>query len=119
GPATLAVVLSSLAFNYYFTEPIHTFYVNRTDLGYYIVFVAFAVLVTWFSTIRRRFERQLILSREELRNAVAIRTRPAGLLDLTHDSVLVRARGDRISYWNGGAQELYGFTAQEAIGKIS
>src|SRR5262249_33297775 len=119
GPATLAVVLSSLAFNYYFTEPIHTFYVNRTDLGYYIVFVTFAVLVTWFSTIRRRFERQLVRSREELRKEVAIRTRQAGLLDLTHDSIFVRDLDDRISYWNRGAQELYGFTAEEAIGKIS
>src|SRR5215467_1971923 len=37
GPAILAVVLSSLAFNYFFTEPLYTFYVNRADLAYYIV----------------------------------------------------------------------------------
>jgi K+-sensing histidine kinase KdpD len=31
-PGVLAVVLSSLAFNYFFTEPLYTLYVSRIDL---------------------------------------------------------------------------------------
>jgi len=118
GPAILAVVLSSLAFNYFFTEPLYTFYVNRADLAYYIVFIVFAVLLTWFSAVRRRFERDLLQSRDELRKEVSVRARQAGLLELTHDSIFVRDLDDRITYWNRGAQELYGFAPEEAIGKL-
>jgi PAS domain S-box-containing protein len=118
-PGVLAVVLSSLAFNYYFTEPLYTFYVARVDLPYYAVFLLFASLLTWFSTIRRRVERQLLQSRDELEKEVAERTQQASLLNLTHDTIFVRDMSDIITYWNRGAEELYGWPAQEAVGKHS
>ena len=43
----------------------------------------------------------------------------AGLLDLTHDSVFVRDMADVVTYWNRAAEEFYGWTAKEAVGKIS
>jgi PAS domain S-box-containing protein len=43
----------------------------------------------------------------------------ARLLDLTHDTVFVRDRSDAITYWNRGAEELYGWTREEAVGKTS
>jgi PAS domain S-box-containing protein len=43
----------------------------------------------------------------------------AGLLDLTHDTVFVRAMDDVITYWNRGAAELYEWTREEAIGKVT
>jgi K+-sensing histidine kinase KdpD len=68
GPAILAVVLSSLAFDYFFTEPRYSFYVTSSELPYYAVFVLFASLLTWFATIRRRVEGELLQSRDELQN---------------------------------------------------
>ena len=43
----------------------------------------------------------------------------ARLLDLTHDTVFVRNMNDVISYWNRGAEELYGWTREEAVGQVS
>jgi PAS domain S-box-containing protein len=43
----------------------------------------------------------------------------ASLLDLTHDSIFVRDMNDVITYWNRGAELLYGWPSKEAIGKVS
>ncbi|HXA39141.1 MAG TPA: PAS domain S-box protein [Phenylobacterium sp.] len=43
----------------------------------------------------------------------------ASLLDLTHDTIFVRGMDDVITYWNRGAEELYGWSAKEAIGQVS
>ena len=43
--------------------------------------------------------------------------RHAGLLDLAHDSLIVSDMDSRITYWNKGAAERYGWTSAEVIGK--
>ena len=43
----------------------------------------------------------------------------ASLLDLTHDTIFVRGMDDVIRYWNRGAEELYGWPAELALGKVS
>ncbi len=56
-------------------------------------------------------------ARDKLEMEVAERTQQASLLNLTHDTIFVRDMNDVITYWNRGAQELYGWTAEEAIGQ--
>jgi len=41
----------------------------------------------------------------------------ASLLDLMRDAILVRNMDDEISYWNHGAETLFGWSAEEAIGQ--
>ncbi|MCU1244802.1 MAG: hypothetical protein JWN02_712 [Acidobacteria bacterium] len=43
----------------------------------------------------------------------------ASLLDLTHDTIFVRGMDDVITYWNRGAEELYGWPRAEAVGRVS
>jgi PAS domain S-box-containing protein len=50
---------------------------------------------------------------------VVKRTEQASLLNLTHDTIFVRDMNDIISYWNRGAEELYGWTDKETIGRHS
>ncbi|WP_198665354.1 ATP-binding protein [Paraburkholderia kururiensis] len=39
------------------------------------------------------------------------------LLDLTHDAIVAHDMNDRITFWNQGAEKLYGWTAAQAIGQ--
>ncbi|MCA1454316.1 PAS domain S-box protein, partial [Bradyrhizobium sp. BRP22] len=41
----------------------------------------------------------------------------ARILELSHDTVIVRDQSDMIRYWNEGAERLYGWTRGEALGK--
>jgi PAS domain S-box-containing protein len=43
----------------------------------------------------------------------------ARLLDLTHDTIFVRDMNNVITYWNRGAEALYGWRAEQAIGKVT
>jgi PAS domain S-box-containing protein len=117
GPGVLAVVLAGVSFNYFFTEPLYTLYIEPSDRPLFIVFILFAVMIASFSYRRRRIEQELRQARDELEAQVAVRTQQASLLNLTHDTIFVRDMSDVITYWNRGAQELYGWTAEQATGK--
>jgi PAS domain S-box-containing protein len=56
---------------------------------------------------------------EDLKQAVGALGEQTRLLDLTHDTVFVRDMNDVITYWNRGAEALYGWSRDEAVGKIT
>jgi PAS domain S-box-containing protein len=43
----------------------------------------------------------------------------SALLDLAHDSIIVTSSNGTIEFWNRGAEKLYGYTRQEAMGSVS
>jgi PAS domain S-box-containing protein len=63
-------------------------------------------------TAQRAAERERLQQLEQIRKL-------AELLNLAHDAIFTRDPISRVTYWNTGAEELYGWTAQEALGRIS
>ncbi len=55
----------------------------------------------------------------ERRQAERALSEQARLLDLSNDAILVRDAGDHVTYWNKAATELYGFTRDEALGRVA
>ena len=53
------------------------------------------------------------------KNAEEALEEKARLLDLSSDAILVRDDSDRITFWNRGATDMYGFLPEEAIGRVS
>ena len=43
----------------------------------------------------------------------------ARLLDLSNDAISIRDEADRVTYWNKAATQLYGFTREEALGRVT
>jgi PAS domain S-box-containing protein len=56
---------------------------------------------------------------EDRKRAEEVLREQASLLSLTHDAILVCDLNGILKYWNRGAEELYGWTAEEAIGKLT
>jgi PAS domain S-box-containing protein len=91
---------------YYFAPPIFSFRIRDPfELVAIIVFFTASAVITHFVSRLRK-------SAEGLREQ-------ANLLDLTHDTVFARGMDDAITYWNRGAEDLYGWAAQEAVGKVT
>ncbi len=74
-------------------------------------------------TEQKRMEEELRKSHDELELRVQERTealrRQADLLELAHNAILVRDMDGRITFWNRRAEELYGWTKAEALGKVT
>jgi PAS domain S-box-containing protein len=143
-PSIVAFTVGLLAFDYCFTRPYYSLVPGREDVAYSPIFALISGLLIWFGTVRRRVERELQESRGQLERRVVERTAElqranerlqeevahrgrmeeilrerASLLDLTHDTVFVRDMNDVITYWNRGAEELYGWTNEEAVAQVS
>ncbi|HJY79853.1 MAG TPA: ATP-binding protein [Candidatus Binatia bacterium] len=70
-----------------------------------------------FSALTRGDQRVLETENPDARRVAELLRTQAIMLNETHDAIMVRDREDHILFWNNGAERLYGWSANEAIGK--
>jgi two-component system sensor kinase FixL len=144
GPGLMAVAFSTVALDYFFAPDRQIAGSGEAGRAFTLLFSLSALLACWVAVQRKKAEKALQLAHDELEERVRDRTsdlrrateelqgeiaerqrgeqalrEQARLLDLTHDAIFVRDTNDVITYWNHAAEELYGWTKQEAVGKVS
>jgi K+-sensing histidine kinase KdpD len=92
GPSVLAVILSTACFNYFFTEPFYSFTVSSEDLSSFFLFTAWAAIIAWFVTVRRRIESDLRDTRDHLQAEVEQRKRREDEIRRLNNELITRAR---------------------------
>jgi K+-sensing histidine kinase KdpD len=73
-PGLFAVLLSTLAVDYFFVPPFHSFVINTTDTAYFISFIVCTAVASWVSSSKRKSEEALREARDQLEVRVAERT---------------------------------------------
>ena len=74
GPGLLAVLLSTVAVDYYFVPPFRSFAINATDSAYFASFILCALAASWVSSSKRKSEEELLEARAHLEARVVERT---------------------------------------------
>jgi two-component system sensor kinase FixL len=118
-----ALVVSLVAvacLDWFFTPPLFQLRIGETlDAVALVAFSGTAAVITQLMTrLRRSFEKVEGEIAERTRAETALREQ-ASLLDLTHDALFVRSPNDTVTYWNRGAEELYGWRPEEALGQVT
>jgi PAS domain S-box-containing protein len=54
-----------------------------------------------------------------LKHAEQTLSEQAALLDLAHEAIFVSDLENRVKYWNRGAKDMYGWSAEEAFGRVA
>src|SRR5208283_868348 len=67
GSGVLAAILSTISFYWYFVEPVRTISINRSEIPYFVIFTAFAALLSRFGTFRQRAEADLRQTHDQLK----------------------------------------------------
>jgi PAS domain S-box-containing protein len=110
--ALVVSLVAIVSLDYFFTVPLFSVSIGEIDAVALIVFATTAVVIArLMSRLRKSFQ--------EIQAREAMLREQASLLDLTHDTVFVRDMSDVITYWNRGAEELYGWNRKEAVGQVS
>ena len=104
-------IIAVAALNYFFAPPIFNFRVDEAQILVLVIAFLLTSLIVTGLVRKARSQTEAALEAE-----VALREQ-ASLLNLTHDNIFVRDMNDVITYWNHGAEELYGWTAEEVVGK--
>lgn len=74
GPGLFAVLVSTIAVDYFFVRPFYSLAINATDSSYFAAFILCALVASWISSSKRKGEEALREARDQLEVRVAERT---------------------------------------------
>lgn len=127
GAGVFASVLGAVLGDYFFLEPFFTF--GLSEPGHTVLaglFVAQGLATSAIAAklieARRKSEEALVDARraeETLRASERESKRRAELLENAHDAIFTWELGGVVAYWNRGAERLYGWSREEAVGRVS
>ena len=128
GPGLLATVLAVLATDYFVFEPRFSFGItSRAQQIGTALFLIFGGSISWLgeSLLRashrlEQYARDLAGQRDVVKKQAEADVRLlSSLIDQAHDAILIRQPGGTISYWNRGAERIYGLSREQALGRVS
>ena len=107
GPAVLGTALSVLAIDYVAFVPRFSFSLQSSDVARLLMFVFISLLAA--SLAKQKSRAQVLVEQT--------RERMAAIVASSNDAIYSASLNGNITSWNHGAEQLYGFTADEAIGQ--
>jgi two-component system CheB/CheR fusion protein len=118
GASVLAVAFSTLAAKYFFIPEVQSLRVaDPVDLIGLALFVTVCAALIAFSEANRASRRRLEREAAERRRAEALIERDSLLLANVRDSVIVTDLDGVVTFWNKGAERIFGWTAAEMLGR--
>jgi PAS domain S-box-containing protein len=130
-PALLAVLLGALASDFFLLPPRAGFHLAGTvaETGMVLYLITGLGISLLAGSLQRAGDRAELkaesanLFNRDLESRAVEHTaelaRQSLLLDLAHDTISIRDHDDRITYWNKGAERLYGWSQQDALGQVT
>jgi len=107
GPALFATALSAITADYFFLPPPFTIAHSAADLLRVLFFVLVSLIISSVAKQNSRVEQIAALRRTQL----------AAIVESSDDAIYTKTLEGIVITWNRGAERLYGYKAEEVIGK--